>query len=338
MKATIKDVAQLSQVSATTVSMILNNKPIRATAETRERVLAAAKKLGYQPNPVAVALVTKKSRTIGLILPNIGNYFFSELSKLIERELDKNQYSLLFGNSMGTSEKDLNYLELFINKGVDGIIFVRSSKTSKNYNDRFLKIVESAPVPIVLVDRVIPNPLTGSVSVDHKRGGYLAAKHLIELGHRRIACITAESTLGNVVDRLDGYKSALTEAGISFDPDLICSGNFSIATGLSLTPGLLDKNITAIFAFNDLIGIGAYQACHRCGLRVPKDVSIVSYDDILLSQVLDRPLTTVHQPIELIAREAVNLLFQQIDSGEKYKADIVLQPQLVVRESTAPPR
>ena len=160
-------------------------------------------------------------------------------------------------------------------------------------------------ISIVLADRVIPNPLTGSVSVDHKRGGYLAAKHLIELGHRRIACITAESTLGNVVDRLDGYKSALAEAGISFDPDLICSGNFSIATGLSLTPGLLDKNITAIFAFNDLIGIGAYQACHRCGLRVPKDVSIVSYDDILLSQVLDRPLTTVHQPCLLYTSRCV---------------------------------
>ena len=109
--ATIKDVAQLSKVSATTVSLILNNKAIRASEETRARVFEAAKQLGYEPNPIAVALITKKSHTVGLILPNIGNFFFSELSKLVERELDRQQYALLFGNSMGTAEKDLDYLQ-----------------------------------------------------------------------------------------------------------------------------------------------------------------------------------------------------------------------------------
>ncbi len=336
--ATIKDVAQLSKVSATTVSLILNNKAIRASEETRARVFEAARQLGYEPNPIAVALITKKSHTVGLILPNIGNFFFSELSKLVERELDRHQYALLFGNSMGTAEKDLDYLKLFINKGVDGIIFVRSSKSSANYAARFEEIVRSTQVPVVMTDRVIENEVASSVSVNHELGGYLAAKHLLELGHRRIGCITAEPTLDNVIARLDGYRRALTEFGVKYDPDLICSGNFSISTGNTLMPSLLEKGVTAVFAFNDLIAIGAYRACTRRGLRIPEDISIVGYDDIILSEIPDRPLTTVHQPIELIAKEAVDLLLSLIDTKEKYKKDVILQPKLIVRESTCPPR
>ena len=338
MKATIKDVARLSNASVTTVSLILNNKSIRVSPETRARVLEAAKELGYEPNPIAVALITKKSHTVGLVLPNIGNFFFSELSKLVERELDKRQYALLFGNSMGTAEKDLEYLRLFINKGVDGIIFVRSSKSNENYNRRFDEIVRGTSVPIVMADRIIENELASSIGVNHELGGYLATKHLLELGHRKIGCITAEPTLGNVIARLDGYKRALAEYNIPYDPDLVRSGNFSISTGKALAPELLEKKITAIFAFNDLIGIGAYHACIRGGLRVPEDISIVGYDDIVLSEVPDHPLTTIHQPIDLIAKEAVALLIHLIDAEEKYKKDIILQPQLIVRERTCPPR
>lgn len=336
--ATIKDVAQLSKVSATTVSLILNNKAIRASEETRARVFEAAKQLGYEPNPIAVALITKKSHTVGLILPNIGNFFFSELSKLVERELDRQQYALLFGNSMGTAEKDLDYLKLFISKGVDGIIFVRASKSSENYAARFKEIVRSTQVPVVMADRVIENEVASSVSVNHELGGYLATKHLLELGHRKIGCITAEPTLGNVIARLDGYRRALAEFGMEFDPELICSGNFNINTGKTLMPSLLEKGVTAVFAFNDLIAIGAYRACTRRGLRIPEDISIVGYDDIILSEIPDRPLTTVHQPVELIAKEAVDLLLSLIEAKEKYKKDIILQPKLVVRESTCPPR
>ncbi len=336
MKPTIKDVARLCNVSVTTVSMILNNKPVRTTSETRERVLATAKELGYTPNQLAVALLTKKSRTIGLILPNIGNYFFSELSKNVERELDQRKYSLLFGNTMGTSEKDLNYLELFINKGVDGIIFVHSSRSnSENYAARFEEIVQNAHIPIVQMDRVIFQGNTCSVSVDQEMGGYLATRHLISLGHKRIGCITAEPTLDNVKKRLNGYKAALSEAGIEFDPSIIRSGNFSIRTGAEQILPLLESNITAVFAFNDLIGVGAYQACRKQGVRVPEDISIVGYDDIILSEILDAPLTTIHQPIEIIARETVNLLFSLLDTEEQYVKKIVLQPQLIIRESTA---
>ncbi len=338
MKATIKDVARLSNVSATTVSLILNGKEIRASEETRARVLQAAKQLGYEPNPIAVALITKKSRTVGLVLPNIGNFFFSELSKLVERELDQQQYALLFGNSMGTAEKGLDYLKLFINKGVDGIIFVRASKSSENYAERFDEIVKSTQVPIVMADRIIENNSASSVTVNQELGGYLATRHLLELGHRRIGCITAEPTLENVISRLDGYRCALAEFGIEFDPELVCSGNFNIATGKTLTPSLLEKGVTAIFAFNDPIAIGAYRACSRRGLRIPEDISIVGYDDIVLSEIPDRPLTTVHQPVELIAKEAVDLLLSLIDAKEKYKKDIILQPKLIVRESTCPPK
>lgn len=335
--ATIKDVAQLSKVSATTVSLILNNKEIRTSEETRARVFAAAKQLGYEPNPIAVALITKKSHTIGLILPNIGNFFFSELSKLVERELDQQQYTLLFGNSMGASEKDLDYLKLFLSKGVDGIIFVRASRSSDKYSARFDEIVRSTQVPIVMADRVIENDVASAVSVNHELGGYLATKHLLELGHRKIGCITAEPTLGNVVARMDGYRRALAEFDVKFDPDLICSGNFNINTGKDLMPTLLDRGVTAVFAFNDLIAIGAYRACTMRGIRVPEDISIVGYDDIILSEIPDHPLTTVHQPIDLIAKEAVELLLSLIDSKEKYKKDIILQPKLIVRESTCSP-
>ena len=141
-----------------------------------------------------------------------------------------------------------------------------------------------------------------------------------------------------MIARLDGYRRALAEFGMEFDPELICSGNFNINTGKTLMPSLLEKGVTAVFAFNDLIAIGAYRACTRRGLQIPEDISIVGYDDIILSEIPDRPLTTVHQPVELIAKEAVDLLLSLIEAKEKYKKDIILQPKLVVRESTCPPR
>ena len=338
MKATIKDVAQLSKVSATTVSLILNNKAIRTTEETRARVLKAAKQLGYEPNPIAVALITKKSHTVGLVIPNIGNFFFSDLSKLIERELDNHQYTLFFGNSMGTAEKALDYLKLFINKGVDGLIFVRSSSSSPGFEERFDEIVRSTSVPIVMVDRIVENELASSVRTNHELGSYLATKHLLELGHRRIGCIPGDATLGTVIDRIQGHRRALAEFHVPFDPELIVSGRFSIRTGKELTPKLLDKQVTAIFGFNDMIAVGAYQACVSRGLRIPEDISIVGYDDIVLSEIPDRPLTTIHQPTELLAKESVELLLQLMDAPNHHKKDIILQPRLVIRESTCPPR
>lgn len=338
MKATIKDVAQLSKVSATTVSLILNNKSIRTTEETRARVLEAAKQLGYEPNPIAVALITKKSHTVGLVIPNIGNFFFSDLSKLIERELDYHQYTLFFGNSMGTAEKALDYLKLFINRGVDGLIFVRSSRSSPDFEARFDEIVRSTSVPIVMVDRIVENELVSSVRTNHELGSYLATKHLLGLGHRRIGCITGDAALGTVIDRIQGHRRALAEFDVPFDPELVVSGRFSIKTGKELAPELLDKHVTAIFGFNDMIAVGAYQACLSRGLRVPEDISIVGYDDIVLSEIPDRPLTTIHQPTELLAKESVELLLHLIDSPDQHKKDIILQPRLVIRESTCPPR
>lgn len=161
----------------------------------------------------------------------------------------------------------------------------------------------------------------------------MATDYLIKQGHQKIGCITAEPTLDNVINRLAGYRKALLDNKIDYNNDLIISDNFSIKAGMNCALKLIDKKVTAIFAFNDLIAAGAYKICKTHGMIIPNDVSIIGYDDIIISEILDTPLTTIHQPIEAIARETVTLLLNRIDKNELYKKDIIIQPWLVERQS-----
>ncbi|MCY1713429.1 LacI family DNA-binding transcriptional regulator [Caproiciproducens galactitolivorans] len=337
MRTTVKDVAKAVGLSTTTVSLVLNNKPNRIPKATREIVLKAAKDLNYRPNHIAVSMVTKKTHTIGLILPDISNLYFSELAKVIEEQFHKYGYNVLYGNTNGTLEHDFEYLNLFIDRSVDAVIMTVSSNYSEKEIKSLHEIAEMNNVPIMMVDRTLDDPRFMSVLLDQKLGGYLATNYLIHLGHRKIACITGPKSLRISIERLEGYKSALQDAGLPFDPALIVEGDFRVDSGVQALPYILGQNATAVFSLNDMMAIGVYRECRRYHLSIPQDLSIVGFDDIFIDEFLEPPLSTIAQPVVEIGEYAVKKMMTVLEGEEDPScADtMVFKPALKVRGSAS---
>ncbi len=336
MSYTLKDIAREAGVSITTVSLVLNNKQCRISPETRKKVLAIAKKYNYNPNSSARALVTKKTYTLGLILPDISNPFFSELAKGIENEAQEHNYSVIFCNSNQNPQKDINNLCLLIGKQVDGLIITTSlSDSDSEYIRQFNRIVYESKISAVAVDRQIPQHNYDSVSIDHLEGGFLAAKHLLELGHKKIGCITGPLDSATARERYNGYVNALEMFGVKADPNLVYPGNFQLDSGVEGAEYLVSQGVSAIFACNDMMAFGAYRQVQAMGKIVGKDISIIGYDDIPLCELLEYPLTTIHQPISKMGRNACRLIIELIKEPQHKRQNIKFLPSLVVRKTTS---
>lgn len=333
MRPTIKDVAKAVELSTTTVSLVLNNKPNRISKVKKEAILRAASDLNYRPNRIAVSMVTKETHTIGLILPDISNLYFSELAKIIEEEFRKYGYTVLYGNTCDSVKYDFEYLNIFIDSNVDAIIMVLSASFSEDNKARFHEIIDNNPVPIIILDRSINDKNIKAVLLDQQLGGYLATNYLIHLGHQKIGCITGPKNMTSANDRLSGYILALSEAGIPFDENLIIEGDFSVESGMRALPYLLGQSVTAVFASNDMMAIGVYRECSRFNLKIPQNLSVVGFDDIFLSEFIDPPLTTISQPIDKIAKEAVNQILLLLHGDVSDKNDVIFKPVLKVRGS-----
>lgn len=334
-RTTIKDVAKLAGVSTSTVSLVLNEKPVPISAATRAAVLEAANTLNYRPNQLAVGLVTSKSNSIGLIIPDNSNPFFASLSNYIEKEANQNGFSVILGNTNNDPKSTRNYLQIFADHQVDGIILAQADFTTPEESEECMKLIQELRTPVVLVDRVYKDLNIDCVLVDQVAAGYLATHHLLELGHRKIGCASGPLGLGNCSNRLAGYKKALEEFGIDFDPALVYEDNLNIECGIHALPSLLGHNVTAIFAFNDLIAYGIYKESRNYSLSIPEDLSVVGLDDIFLSEIIQPPLTTVAQPIALTADIVVKkLLDLMLPSSSHVHTPKILQPTLKVRGST----
>lgn len=329
VKLTIKDIAREAGVSITTVSRVLNNKEEGMSQKTREKVLRLMEEVNYQPNKLARGLVTKRSNMLGLIVPNISNPFFPELCRGAEDEANKRNYSLIICNSDDQSQKEENYLRLLQEQQVDGILLSsknRLSKTSKNQ-------LQSGKIPYVLFDRGEEATNQSGVFLDNKRGGYLAGKHLTDLGHIQIACMTGPTEIQNSQQRLSGFQRALMEVTVELPPSSILVGDFQMDTAYRIAKRFLQNNtVTAIFASNDLMACGIYQAAHELGIQIPDQLSIVGFDDISLVTALIPKLTTVRQDTYEMGRKAIELLINQIEN--KSSEGVVFEPTLIVREST----
>lgn len=335
MGVTIKDIARKLGVSTTTVSLVLNNKPSRISPETRQAVLQAAAELNYHPNQIAVSMVTRRTGTIGLLLPDISNLYFSSLAKVIESECSALGYNVLYGNTNDSVENDFKYLELFLlGRAVDAVILTPSYQLGEEERIRFRGLVESSSIPVVTVDRRMQQMEVPCVCVDQELGGYLATKHLLSLGHRRIGCITAQPNVSGSAERLRGYRRALEEAGVPFEPALVVAGNYHVESGIQALPILLGQEVSAIFAANDMMAIGVLRECRRFHLRVPEDLSVVGFDDIFLAEFLEPPLTTVYQPLEEIGREAVHQAAEMLHGAPGGERIISFKPSLRIRGST----
>ena len=337
---TIKDVADFAQVSITTVSHVINGTRF-VSDELRARVEEAMTALHFQPNGLARSLRMGQTKTIGLIVPDNSNLYFAEIARIIEDFGYQTGYSVILCNTDDDLEKETSYLDVLVNKKVDGVIFISAGGSGEN-----LQKLRRQNIPIVIADREFPDIAADLVLLDNQTGGYLATRYLIGLGHHRIACISGSSLLTPSAQRVDGYRQAMQEAGLEIAPNTIISGDFRFQSGETCMDQLLDSAVerpTAVFVCNDMMAFGAIRSVRKHGLQLPADMSIVGFDNILLAQAFSPALTTVAQPIQEMAEIAVSLLVQQMQRKADPKPipeyqHIVLTPVLIERDSCSAPR
>lgn len=328
---TIKDVAARAGVSSATVSHVINNTRYVSDA-VRQRVQKAMDDMEYRPNVLARSLRKGKTKTLGLILPDSSNPFYAELGHALENSAFLNKYNIILCNSDSSIDREHLYFDLLLDKQVDGIILDTEEKYPQDIKKRL-----PAEYPIVLVDRDFSENIFDTVLTDNTLGGYLATRYLIELGHRRIACVTGTMNLLGAVDRLQGYKKALAEFGISESPDLIYHGDFTAGSGHKAAHRLLKlpELPTAVFVGNDMMAIGFSRSSIEMRFKVPEDISIVGFDNLELSMYMHPTITSFAQPKEEIGEKAIQLLLDRIENPKLPPRRILVPPRLIIRESTS---
>jgi LacI family transcriptional regulator len=332
--ATIKDVAAIAGVSFTTVSHVVNNsRPV--SADVRAKVERAIHELNYVPSAVARSLKARATATIGLVVPNSTNPYFAELSRGVEDGCARAGYCVFFCNSDDDPMKQRNYLRTLQEKRIDGLVVASAG------DDAVLaQTLVDAREPLVIVDRNIEGLNADLVQIDHEKGAYLATRHLLQLGHVRIGCITASVSTAVSAMRVHGFIRAMAERGIEIVPEAIVESEFSGLGGHRAATQLFDTmQPTAIFACNDMMGIGALRAAAERGMSVPRDCSIIGFDDIELGRFTYPSLSTVGRSVRALGEAAAQTLIERITGGtEAARAPArrrVLAPRLILRESTA---
>lgn len=330
MKVTIGDIAKMTNVSKTTVSRIINNKTEGFSAETKERILKLIEESNYKPSMIARGLVTKKTKSIGLIIPDITNPFFPSLVRGAEDYACKMGYHIFLSNSDTSIKKESEYLRAFIEKSVDGVIL--ASNISSDY-----ELLKQYNIPYILLDRhASSEDYNVGVFLDNIKGAYLATKLLLEHGHERIVFIAGSLSITTAADRLKGYKKAFEEKGKPLHDDLIAEGDYQIKSGYEITARLIEqkKKFTAVFAANDLMAIGAIKALKARNIKIPEDVEVIGFDNIEVSQMMEPSLSTVTQPVYEMGARGAKMLIDIIEGKKIRKKKIILEPELVLREST----
>jgi LacI family transcriptional regulator len=330
---TIADVAARAGVSTATVSRVLTGVA-GARPDTRRRVLRSVRELGYRPSGIARSLKLRTTRTLGLIITDIGNPFFPQLVRAVEEAARDRDYAVLLCNSGEDAGREAAYLELLAERRVDGVVIA-----SSGVGRRHARWLANAPVPVVLVNCSSPSVPLPTILSDNRAGAALAIEHLVALGHRRIGHVTAPSRNEAAQERLDGARHALVAAGLAPDALAVVEGDGHVPGGAAAAEQLLatDPSVTAIFAYNDLTAIGAMRAVRGRGLRVPDDISVVGFDDVDVAAYAEPPLTTIAQSTASMARWAVAQLLDQLAGGARPTLETVRLPvRLEIRASTGP--
>ena len=330
--ATMKQVAERAGVSTSTVSHVINNTRV-VSEDVRARVLAIIAETRYIPSAVARSLKNDRTHTIGMMVPNNSNPYFAELIQGIEDAAFKVGYNIILCNAYDDPQKQATYLRVLMQKRIDGLILVASGS-----DDELASLLGDLQVPMVVVDRELPGVAADFIEADHETGGYLATRHLLDMGHRDIACVSGPINLPPSRDRVVGYLRALKEAGLKFRLDYLVRSDFTSAGGFAAFSQLLalKKPPTAIFASNDLMAIGGICAASQAGVAVPRQLSVVGYDDIALASYSTPPLTTVAQPKYRMGQLITQVLIDRIMGGDVPLRREMLQSELKQRQSTAP--
>jgi LacI family transcriptional regulator len=335
--ATIKDVALKAEVSVTTVSHVVNDTR-HVSPKVRERVELAIRELGYVPNATARSLKSNTTSTLGMLIPNSSNPYFAEIVRIVEDRCFEAGYTLVLCNTDDEPHRQMVYLKVLAERRIDGLIVV---STGAGDDDSLVTQLRGLRIPTVLVDREIADPACDLVETAHMLGGMLAVRHLLSLGHKRIACIGGPVGVMPSEQRIEGWRMALAEVGatpgIANADALLWRGGFTSQGGYEAMHAILrtEERPSAVFVCNDLMAIGALRAAHESSLHVPDELSIVGFDDIELSAYTSPPLTTVMQPKERLGALAVDMLLERVRGERRDARKVVLHPELRVRASTA---
>jgi DNA-binding LacI/PurR family transcriptional regulator len=327
----MKDVARRAGVSIQTVSVVVNDKGV-VTPETRDRIVAAIDELGYRPLAVGRSLRTGATRTIGLMVADITNPFFARMAEAVEDRAHASGYNLILYNTHSDAEREQAYLQVAAERWVDGMLFVTATDTLHG-----LEALRAAGIPVVAVDR-IPTDYDGPwVILDNRQTGRLVAEHLLDLGHRELAHICGPLDLRLSVERLASFEDSVRERGLEPIGHAVGDASWSCESGYLAMRALLvaPRMPTAVFASNDRLAIGAIRAVVEAGLRVPEDVSVVGVDDIEMAAYVNPPMTTVRQRLTDVATRGTEMLLDLIRGVESAETQVLFEPELVVRSSTA---
>lgn len=339
MKVTIKDIARECGISTAAVSMALSQKPNRISVKTREKVYETAQRLGYQPNQAAVSLATRRSRKIGLIINDLTNPHISALFMAIGRVVQERGYLLLCHVLADDVENDaVETVGRMVSNDVAGIIWCKPIEERER--PQLKAFMDQLEIPVITMDESRFSCAGTDIIYDYMQAAYLATQHLLELGHERIGCVSGTKDFKVTIDRLNGYRKALDEAGIPFDEELIYSGNYTLKSGRNSLSYLLGKKVTAIFSMNDEMAFGIYQSARTYGVKIPEQLSVIGCDNVPYGDSLEVPLSTLEVPAEemgaVMARQMLELI-EGTDTREssRERRQVYYRPMLLVKGSTA---
>ena len=345
MSVTMQDIAKKVGVSRTTVGYILNNKPISSqiTDETRERVLEMAKRLNYRTNQIAISLTRNKTKTIGVVFTNARGTFMNEILEGIDHVVHQHGYNISLCIPDDDWRREARHIQMLREKRVDGmIVFFVSCRRGEKINHDHLLEVKKDGIPLVFIDRYLPDTDIDYVVTDDFGGSYEAVTHLLKLGHKKIAHITIPLDCTSVRNRLEGYKKALIDAGIEINEEYIKTADFSKNDGSKYGGYEITKDFlkmekerpTAIFTVIDGIAIDAFRAVKETGLSIPEDIALVGFGNDERLSHLEVPLTVVEQPKSEIGEKGAEILINKIENpGTKEVKKIAIKPELIVRQS-----
>ncbi|ELN6892071.1 substrate-binding domain-containing protein [Vibrio cholerae] len=328
--ATMKDIARLAGVSTSTVSHVINKSRF-VSDEIAERVNNAAQQLNYAPSALARSLKMNRTKTIGMLVTTSTNPFFGEVVKGVERSCYHQGYNLILCNTEGDNQRMKASINTLLQKRVDGLLLMCSTLEGER-----LDVFDRYPdIPVVVMDWGPILFASDKIQDNSLQGGYMAAKHLIECGHKEIGCITGPLIRHQAQMRYEGYKRALAEAGIAINPDWIVESDFECEGGYQAFEKLYQRGKlpSALFVSNDMMAMGVIQAASQRGLRVPDDLSLIGYDDVHIAKFMTPALTTIHQPKYRLGKAAVDTLLYRLENPDTTAQVVQLEPTLVVRNS-----
>ena len=328
----IYEIAKKAGVSHMTVSRAFNN-PELVNEKTRNKIMKIANESGYRPSQVARSMRTKKTNYIGLILPDIINPFFPEIVRGVDDYARKDKYNVILANTDNDYEVQASLVEMFLSRGIDGIIL--SGIAGGKKDTELLNNIIKKGIPTVLIDRYIPDVNSSYVITDNFRAAYDATNYLVGLGHERIGVISSPQKIKIFQDRLRGYKAALNDNDIVFRDEYIFEGDESISSGYKTAKNLFTKydDFTAIFAMCDFMAFGIYKYCRENNIIIPDDLSVISIDNIYTSAFLTPPLTTMSQKKYEMGYSAAKILIESIKKNKIPDTQLVLKAKLIERQS-----